>query len=151
MVKTFNAIQAIDTTGLVKKAENNTRIKDIEKKIINHNKCITKNDSNKLMNENLVEILKQENLANKNYIANFVKNTDFDKKLIRIKKKVTSNKAKHAEAEKKLNDHKTSYTKLINDLLEKSELISTKRLTKDLINGFSILSGAKYFSEKDES
>ena len=89
MVKKFIAIQAIDTTGLVKKAESNTRIMDIEKKIIIHHKRITKNDSNKLPNENLVEILKQENLASKNDIANFVKNTDFDEKLIRIKKKVT--------------------------------------------------------------
>ena len=88
MVKKFVAIQAIDTIGLVKKAENNTRIKDIEKKIINHNKCITKNDSNKLTNENLIEILKQENLA-KNMILN-KKNTDFDEKLTRIKEKVTS-------------------------------------------------------------
>ena len=88
MVRKFIAIQAIDTIGLVKKAENNTRIKDIEKKIINHNKCITKNDSNKLTNENLIEILKQENLA-KNMILN-KKNTDFDEKLTRIKKKVTS-------------------------------------------------------------
>ena len=78
MVKKFVAIQAIDTIGLVKKAENNTRIKDIEKKIINHNKRITKNDSNKLTNENLIEILKQENLA-KNMILN-KENTDFDEK-----------------------------------------------------------------------
>ena len=55
-------------------------------------------------------------------------NTDFDKKLIEINKKVTSNKTKHLETEKKLTDHTTSCTKLINDVLEKVELIYTKGL-----------------------
>ena len=40
-------------------------------------------------------------------------------------------------------------TKLLNDLSEKVKLISPKGLTKDLINGYSILSGTKYFSEED--
>ena len=44
-------------------------------------------------------------------------------------------------AEKKLNDHITSYTKL------KFKLISTKGFTKDLINGCSIFNGANYFVE----
>ena len=48
-------------------------------------------------------------------------------------------------AEKKLNDHITSYEKLLSGLLEKVKLISTKGLTKDLINGYGILNGAKYF------
>ena len=38
-------------------------------------------------------------------------------------------------AEKKVNDHITSYTKLINDLSGEAKLISIKKLTKDLING----------------
>ena len=50
--------------------------------------------------------------------------TDLDNKL----KDVTSNKNK------------------INRLLKKVKAISTKRLTKNLINKFSILNGAKYFS-----
>ena len=48
-------------------------------------------------------------------------------------------------AEKKLNGHITSYEKLFNGLLEKVKLISTKGLTKYLINGYDILNGAKYF------
>ena len=64
------------------------------------------------------------NLASKNGIANFVKKTDFDNKL----KDVTSNKNE------------------LNELLKKVKAISTKGLAKDLINKFSILNGAKYFS-----
>ena len=72
-VKKVNAIQAIDTSDLVKKADNNTRIEDIEKKIINHDKYITKNEFNKLTKKNFIERLKQANLASKNDIADFVK------------------------------------------------------------------------------
>ena len=49
-------------------------------------------------------ILKQANLESKIDIAEFIKVTSFDEKLIKIKKNVTSNKATHVEAEKKLND-----------------------------------------------
>ena len=49
----------------------------------------------------------------------------------------------------KLTDIITSYTKLINNLSAKFKLISTKGLTKDLINGYSIYNGAKYFAEDD--
>lgn len=38
------------------------------------------------------------------------------KKKKKINNSVTSNKARHKETEKKLNDHITSYIKLINDL-----------------------------------
>ena len=48
--------------------------------------------------------LVQANLATKVNIADFVKETDFDNKLKNINKKVTPNKTKHVEAEKKLND-----------------------------------------------
>ena len=67
-----------------------------------------------LTNENFAERLKQENLASKNGIADFMKNTNFEGKLRKINSKVTSNNTSHAEAEKKLNDHITPYTKLIN-------------------------------------
>ena len=63
--------------------------------------------------------MKQTNLGSKNDIANFVKQTDFDDKL----NSVSSNK---------------------NELSKKVKAISTKRLTKQLINKFSILSTAKY-------
>lgn len=52
---------------------------------------------------------------------------------------------------KKLNDHIASYTKLINQLPGETKLISTNWLPKDLINGYSILIGAKYFSKEDGS
>ena len=68
--------------------------------------------------------MKQASLASKSDVANFVKKTDFDNKL----KDVTSNKSK------------------LNELSEKFKAISTKGLTKDLINKFSILNGAKYLS-----
>ena len=35
----------------------------------------------------------------------------------------------------------------LNQLLKKVKAVSTKELTKDLINKFSILNGAKHFSE----
>ena len=76
------------------------------------------------LEENFATRLAQENLASKNDIANFVKKTDFDNKL----KNVTSNKNE------------------LNELSKKVKAISTKGLTKDLIDKFSILNGAKYFS-----
>ena len=59
----------------VSKTEYNTKITEIEKKIIdhNHNKCITTPEFNKLTAENFTARLKQANLASKNDIANFVK------------------------------------------------------------------------------
>ena len=68
--------------------------------------------------------LKRANSASKSDIANFVKKTDFGNKL----KDVTSNKNE------------------LNELSNKVKAISTKVLTKDLIDKFSILNGAKYFS-----
>ena len=65
--------------------------------------------------------LKQANLASKSDIANFVKKTDFVHKL----KDVTSNKNELSELSKNV------------------KAISTKALTKDLIDKFSILNLAK--------
>ena len=61
--------------------------------------------------------LKRGNLESKIAIANFVNKTDFNNKL----KDVTSNKNE------------------LNELLKEVKAISTKGLTKDLINKFSIL------------
>ena len=63
-------------------------------------------------------------MASKSDIANFIKNTGFDNKL----KDVTSNKNE------------------LNGLSKNVKAISTKGLTKDLINNFSILNETKYFS-----
>ena len=53
-----------------------------------------------------------------------------------IIKNVTSNKTNHVLIETELEG-----------LSIKAELISTKGLTKELINGYSTLKGVKYFSE----
>ena len=78
------------------------------------------------------ERLKQTNLANKDNVADFIKKTGFDEKLIYINRKFTWNKKRHVEVEKKANYHITLCKKLINDL--KKEVISTKGLTKDFID-----------------
>ena len=93
-----------------------------------HDKYITTQEFNKLAAENVTARLAQANLASKNDIANFVKKTDFDKN-------VTSNKIKHVLVENELNE-----------LSEKVKARSTKGQTKNLINKFSILNRAKYFS-----
>ena len=89
-----------------------------------HNKYITTQEFIRLTSENFTARLKQANLASKNDIANFVKKASFDEKL----KTVTSNKNE------------------LNEISKKVKAISTKGLTKDLINKLSILNGAKYFS-----
>ena len=69
----------------------------------------------------LLEDYQKQILTSKNYIANFLKKTDFDNELI------------------KLNRNE------LNELLKKIKAISTKGSTKYLINKFSILNGLKYF------
>ena len=78
----------------------------------------------KLTSENFTTRLIQANLASKSDIANFIKKTDFDNKL----KNVRSNKNELIKLSKKV------------------KAISTKGLTKDLMNKLSIPNGAKYFS-----
>ena len=73
----------------------NTKISEVEDKVPNHDKYITTPEFNKLTAEMFVTRLKQADLVNK---------TDIDKKLININKNITSNKAKHIEADKKLTD-----------------------------------------------
>ena len=89
----------------------------------------------------------KKNSAVKSDICHFVKETYFDEKLRKINNKVNSSKTKHVDSKKDLNDHITSYIKLINNLSGKFKLISTRGFTKDLINWYSILNGAKYFVE----
>ena len=54
-----------------------------------------------------------------------------------MNKNVTSNKTKHVLVENELNE-----------LSKKADAISTKGLTKNLINGFEILYGTKDFSSE---
>ena len=88
------------------------------------NKYVTTPQFNRLTVEKFAARLRQENLASKSDIANFVNETDFNNKI----KYVTSNKNE------------------LNELSRKFKAISTKGLTKDLINRFSVLNGGKYFS-----
>ena len=54
--------------------------------------------------ENFAAILKKANLPTKGDFDDFVEKTDFNDKLNNLNKKVTSNKTKHVEAQKKLTD-----------------------------------------------
>ena len=74
--------------------------------------------------EGVLKVVLLSFLVTKSDSANFVKNTDFDNKL----KNLTSNKNE------------------FNELSKKVEIISTKGLTNDLVNKFSILYGEKHFS-----
>ena len=75
LVKTFNAIQTTDTTDLVKKADYNTKIVDIEKNnlIMPVVKILLHKEFNKLPADNFAARLKIANLENKNDITNFVR------------------------------------------------------------------------------
>ena len=79
---------------------------------------------NKLTAENFAARLKQASLASKSDIANFVNKTYFDNQV----KNVTSNKNE------------------LNQLSKKVKAISTKGITKNLIDKFSLLNWTKYFS-----
>ena len=56
------------------------------------------------MSEKFAARLAKANLASKSDIGAFVKNKDFYDKLKQLNKKVTSNKTKHVETEKKKDD-----------------------------------------------
>ena len=89
-----------------KKTDYSTKINEIEKKITDHNhdEYITTPEFNKLTSENFAVRLKQANLARESDIANFVKKTDFDNKLLGFSKRINLNKRKHVLVENKLND-----------------------------------------------
>ena len=78
-------VNAINTSELVLKTDYKTKIKEIEDKIPDHDKYITISEFNKLTKENFDEKSQKENLASKNYIADFIKKTGFDEKLRTIK------------------------------------------------------------------
>ena len=115
----------LGVSNLVKKTDYNTKINGIEKKITDHNhdEYIITPEFNNFMAEIFDLRLKRGNLESKIAIANFVNKTDFNNKL----KDVTSNKNE------------------LNELPKKVKAISTKGLTKDLINKFSILNRTKCF------
>ena len=88
------------SSGLVTTIVLNTKISEVENKIPNHNKYVNALEFNKLTAENFSERLKQANLVNK---------TDFHKKLTSFNRKITSNKIKCLEVQKKLNILRTNF------------------------------------------
>ena len=84
-----------NVSGLVKKTDYNTKINEIESKIIDHNhdKYITAPEFNKLTTENFKARLKQADLGTK---------AEFDTKLQDISNRITSNKSRHLLVENEL-------------------------------------------------
>ena len=72
----------------------NTKIREVGNKIPDNYKYIATQEFNKLRAENFEARLKQDDLVNKN---------DFDIKLTSFNRRTTSNKTKHLEVQKKLN------------------------------------------------
>ena len=70
----------------------NTKISEVESKIANNSKYIFTQKFNKLTAENFAARLKQ---------AYLLKKTDFDDKLASFNRRITSNKTKHLEIQKK--------------------------------------------------
>ena len=90
----------IHVSNLVKKTDYNTKVAEIENKLINHNhdKYIDTQEFNKLavdvFNARLVQ-------------AKSITKTEFDSKLSNLNRKITSNKTKHLLVENELNKLKT--------------------------------------------
>ena len=87
-------------SNLVKKADYDTKISELEKKITdhNHNKYITTPEFNTLTASIFNARLVQEHLITK---------TDFDAKLSSLNRKITANKTKHLLVENELKKLKT--------------------------------------------
>ena len=113
-------------SNLVKKTNYNTKINEIENKITDHNHdtYVTTPEFNNSTSKYFAARLGQANLASKRHIGNFVNKADFNNQV----KNITSNKNE------------------LNELSKKVKAISTKVLTKSLIDKFSIHNGAKHFS-----
>ena len=78
----------------------------VENKIPDRRKYITTPEFNKLTAENLAARFEQANLECKNDIANYIKKTDFDDKLKKLNKKITSNKTTHVLVENQLKKYR---------------------------------------------
>ena len=72
---------------LVTSSTLNTKTGEVENKILNRDVYKNTREFNKLTSENFADKLKQAQLVSKNYIADFVKHTDFDVKLKTLIKK----------------------------------------------------------------
>ena len=81
-------------SGFVAATVFNTKISEVENKILDNSKHITTQELDKLTAEKFVGKLRQADLVGK---------ADFDDKLIGFNKQITSNKTKHLEVKQKLN------------------------------------------------
>ena len=109
LIKKVNSFITTGSSNLVKKTDLNTKIREIENKINDHDhaKYITTQEFNKLTADNFGARLKQANLASKTDITGitgFVKKTDFDNKLITFNKRITSSETSDIEFKTKLDD-----------------------------------------------
>ena len=113
LVKIVNPIQTTNTSNLVKKAEYNTKIAKIENKIFDHNhdEYITTQGFNELTTEYFTARLAKAKFETKADIADFVKKTNFDKKLKKLIKKLL---------------HTYRGQKKLNELLVKNKITSTE-------------------------
>ena len=86
-LKKVNNITTTDTRNLSKKTEYNTKINEIETDVTDHNhdKYITTQKINTLTSENFAARLAEVNLVSKTDIVDFVRKTDFDDKLKKLK------------------------------------------------------------------
>ena len=100
-----------------------TTLTVVENKIPGHSKYITTLEFNKLTLEKFAARLVQTNLTSKNDNANFVRKTDFDDKLKKLNKTITSSKIKHVLVETELKQLQTFDSSL---LLVKVTLIMTE-------------------------
>ena len=88
-------VDKILKTSNLKTATNlNTKVNEVENKIPNHDKYVTTPEFNKLTAETFTARLMQ---------ANLVTETNFDNKLTSYNTRITSNKTKYLEVQKKLN------------------------------------------------
>ena len=89
-LKTLMLFRLLMLVIQLKKTEYNTKIDEIENKILGHNldKYITPQKSNNFTPDNFAARLARLNLATKNNIADFVKEADFDYKLKNINEKI---------------------------------------------------------------
>ena len=83
-----------NTNNLVTTTVLTTKISEFENKIPNHDKYVTAPEFNELTAKKFAARLKQANLVDK---------TDFDNKLTSYNRRITSNKTKYLEVQKKLN------------------------------------------------
>ena len=107
----------------LKKLTTTQKLKKLKRKYLTMINTILLTNLTDQKKENFDEKLIQANLTSKNNVEDFVKKTDFDDRL-------TSNKTKQVDADKKLTYPVTSHTKLINDLSREVKTNINKRVNK---------------------